>query len=96
MITNNNMLSEKKKKNDFLFIKLLLMALRGVSDKIQDANCGIFLSLMEVISQYNPILLNHVKHIIESNKPTVSYFSHEIQNEIICVMGQQAIKTIIE
>ncbi|KAL4089005.1 hypothetical protein QTP88_024083 [Uroleucon formosanum] len=72
------------------------LALRGSSDKIGEANCGIFLSLMEVISHYNPILLAHVKHITDSNKPTISYFSHKIQNEIICIMGQQVRQTIFE
>jgi len=36
------------------------LALRGSSDKIGEANCGIFLSLMEVISHCNPISLDHV------------------------------------
>lgn len=72
------------------------LALRGSSDKIGETNCGIFLSLMEVISHYNPILLAHVKHITDSNKPTISYFSHKIRNEIICIMGQQVRQTIFE
>jgi hypothetical protein len=72
------------------------LALRGSSDKIGEPNCGIFLSLMEVISHYNPIILAHLKHITESNKPTISYFSHKIQNEIICIMGQKVRQTIFE
>ncbi|MBW0529459.1 hypothetical protein O181_069174 [Austropuccinia psidii MF-1] len=72
------------------------LALRGSSDKIGETNCGIFLSLMEVISHYNPILLAHIKHITDSNKPTISYFSHKIQNEIICIMGQQVRQTILK
>jgi hypothetical protein len=51
---------------------------------------------MEVISHYNPILYAHVKYITDSNKPTISYFSHKIQNEIICIMGQQVRQTIFE
>lgn len=55
-----------------------------------------FLSLMEVISHYNPIILDNVKHIKESNKPTISYFYHKIQNEIICIMGQKVRQTVFE
>ncbi|KAL4141394.1 hypothetical protein QTP88_004041 [Uroleucon formosanum] len=32
----------------------------------------------------------------DSNKPTISYFSHKIQNEIICIMGQQVRQTIFK
>jgi len=54
------------------------LALKGAS--VGEENCGIFLSLIEVISHYNPILLVHVKHITENKIPTISYFSHKIKN----------------
>jgi len=96
----------KEKEKWFCILKVVVdgvlfcaknnLALRGGSEKIGDVNCGIFLNLMEVISHYNPILSEHVKHIKESKKPTISYFSHKIQNEMICIMGQKVRQIIFD
>ncbi|KAL4144002.1 hypothetical protein QTP88_006247 [Uroleucon formosanum] len=58
------------------------LALRGISDKIGDANSGIFLNTVELINHYNDRLSGHIENI-KSEKGSLSYFSPIIQNEII-------------
>lgn len=69
------------------------LALRGDSGVIGEQNCGIFLNTIELISHYNPILADHIISI-KQNKGTVSYFSSQIQNEIINIMGDKVRKNI--
>jgi len=53
--------------------------LRGTSDKIEDANSGIFLNTVELISHYNDRLSEHIENI-KSKKGSLSYFFPIIQN----------------
>uniref|UniRef100_A0A2S2QTP2 Zinc finger MYM-type protein 1 n=1 Tax=Sipha flava TaxID=143950 RepID=A0A2S2QTP2_9HEMI len=70
------------------------LALRGNSEVIGEQNSGKFLNTIELISHYNPIIADHISNI-KLNKGTVSYFSPQIQNEIINLMGEKVRKNII-
>lgn len=55
-----------------------------------DKNCGIFLGLIELISHYDTVLLNHIKSINSGySKNQLSYFSPTIQNELIVLLGKK-------
>lgn len=83
--------------NIILFCAKNNLPLSGSSDKVGDDNCGIFLGLIELISQYDPLLdehVNNVKHNYSYDK-VLSYFSPLIQNELVIIMGQQVKKEIL-
>lgn len=67
------------------------MALRGSSNDINKFNCGIFLNLVELISNYNPIIAQHLSN---SNRRT-TYLYNKIQNEFICLLGNSVRGKII-
>lgn len=77
-----------------LFCSKINLALRGTTEKIGDLNSGIFLQLIELISQYSPVLAQHVQEVRQSNFHT-SYFSPTIQNEIIVLLGKTIRNKII-
>ncbi|XP_060865965.1 zinc finger MYM-type protein 1-like [Metopolophium dirhodum] len=63
------------------------LALRGTDERIGKPNCGIFLSTLELLSHYNPILAKHIEEVNAKNN-VISYFSPQIQNEIISLLGK--------
>ena len=48
------------------------LALRGSSEILGQPNCGVFLSTIELISRYNPVLKAHLEN---HRKGSVSYLS---------------------
>jgi len=83
--------------NVILFCAKNNLPLRGSSDKVGDDNCGIFLGLIELISQYDPLLAEHVNNVKHSynHDKVLSYFSPIIQNELVIIMGQQVKQEIL-
>ncbi len=69
------------------------LALRGTSDHIGGKKSGIFLNLIELIGNYQPLVAEHILSV-KSKKLATSYFSPQIQNELIELLGQQ-VKTEI-
>lgn len=63
------------------------LALRGANERIGKPNCGIFLSTLELLSHYNPILAKHIEEVNVKNN-VISYFSPQIKNEIISLLGK--------
>lgn len=68
------------------------LALWGSNDIIGQSNAGIFLSLLEMISHYNPELAVHISN---HKKGIVSYFSPAIQNEFLNCLGNTAKQELI-
>ncbi|XP_054276742.1 52 kDa repressor of the inhibitor of the protein kinase-like [Macrosteles quadrilineatus] len=71
------------------------LPLRGGSDSINDKNCGVFLSTLELISHYNPQLNEHIANV-KSGKYVPSYFSPKIQNEVIEILGKKVRSEILQ
>lgn len=69
------------------------IALRGSCDSIGERGSGIFLSSIELISHYNQQLFDHIQNIKQTKETgrelKVTYFSSDIQNEIIEVLGRR-------
>ncbi|OXA39897.1 Zinc finger MYM-type protein 1 [Folsomia candida] len=66
---------------------------RGSSSRIQDDNCGIFLSLIKLLSKYNPTLALHISRL-EHGK--VNYMSPRTQNEFISIAGSHLRSSILK
>ena len=66
------------------------VALRGSSESIGERRSGIFLSCLELVSHYNQQLLDHIKKTKDiqdaGKKLYVTYFSPDIQNEVIQIL----------
>uniref|UniRef100_A0A3B4XMQ3 DUF4371 domain-containing protein n=1 Tax=Seriola lalandi dorsalis TaxID=1841481 RepID=A0A3B4XMQ3_SERLL len=69
-------------------------ALRGPSNMLYDQHNGNFLSLVELMAQYDPVLSEHIRRI--QNKETkVHYLSGVTQNEIITLVGDKTLQEIV-
>ncbi|XP_065682506.1 uncharacterized protein LOC136095773 [Hydra vulgaris] len=67
------------------------LALFGSNQRIGDRANGNFLGIIELLSKYNPLLAEHVKHVRESQqckqRMQAHYLSMRIQNEFIDICG---------
>lgn len=71
------------------------LALRGHRESVsEDPNPGNFLALIKYLSKFDPVMKAHVESV-SANKGHLSYFSHNIQNEIIALLGNKVRKSII-
>ena len=67
------------------------MPFRGHRETYGDPNSGNFLSLIELLAHYDPVL----KELVERPQGAVKYLSPTIQNEIIQLTAKQ-VQTIIK
>jgi len=71
------------------------LALRGHRESVsEDQNAGNFLALIKYLSKFDPVMKAHVESV-SANKGHLSYFSHNIQNEIIALLGNKVRKSVI-
>ena len=71
------------------------LAFRGTNEKIYEKGNGNFLSLIEMIAEFDPIMQEHVRRI-KSNETRNHFMSNTIQNELIEMIAFQVKKSIIE
>jgi len=90
---------EKEHRRKFLFrivaiVKFLAkhsIAFRGHNSKLYDDSNGNFLSLIEMLAEFDPVIQEHVRRI--TNEEThVHYLGPRIQNELIHLLAS-AIKS---
>lgn len=74
-------------KNDFAF--------HGANEKIYKKGNGNFLSLIEMLAEFYPIMQEHVRRI-KNNETRNHFLSNTIQNELIEMIVFQVKKSIIE
>ncbi|XP_044147047.1 zinc finger MYM-type protein 1-like [Bufo gargarizans] len=81
-----------------LFLAHQNLPFRGHRETMSSANKGNFLELIDLLSNYDPILKEHsmrLKHAVASGKRMTSYFSPKIQNELICLLGNHVKDKIV-
>ena len=71
------------------------LALRGHLETQNSENRGNFLELLRLLAKYDPVIRNHLIRNRE-NPRSVSYMSHDIQNEFISLLAQKVRSQILE
>lgn len=88
--------NENKKWRDLLYrildVTLFLakqnLPFRGHRENAKSENKGNFLELIEFLSNYDPVLKEHLLTTASSEKITNTYLSPQLQNEFIDLLGQ--------
>lgn len=73
------------------FLATQNLALRGHMENLrveENKNVGNFLSLLQLLAQYDPVLRSHLEHA-QKNTRLVSYLSPDIQNEFISILASE-------
>ncbi|XP_076937636.1 uncharacterized protein LOC143605379 [Bidens hawaiensis] len=70
------------------------LAFHGTKEKLYQKGNGNFLGLVEMLEEFDPVIKEHVRRII-NDEVHVHYLGHNIQNELIFMLAQEIKKEII-
>ncbi|XP_050523340.1 zinc finger MYM-type protein 1-like [Daktulosphaira vitifoliae] len=72
------------------------LALRGDTSKLGFKNNGNFLMAIELLSEFDPFMAEHLKQYGNPGRGFTSYLSCNIYEEIIKIMAEKVLSTIIQ
>jgi hypothetical protein len=68
---------------------------RGTSEKIYEKNNGFFCLFIEFLSEFDPIIKDHLWHVVDKEIQN-HYLSHDIQNELISLLVNEIKEEILK
>ena len=71
------------------------LAIRGTDEVIGSAHNGNYLGIIELLAKYDTLLASHIKDYANRGKGHVSYLSSTICEELVQLMGQKVLDTIL-
>lgn len=71
------------------------LAFRGSNEKIGEDGNGNFLSFIEMIADWDPVMREHLRRF-EDGESRYHYLSNRIQNEVIIMLGNEIKGTILK
>ncbi|XP_020270871.1 uncharacterized protein LOC109846058 [Asparagus officinalis] len=71
------------------------LAFHGDNEKIYQENNGNFLSLIELIAEFDPVMKEHIRRY-QKGESHKHYLSHKIQNELIGLLAGEIKHTMIK
>ncbi|XP_067120761.1 zinc finger MYM-type protein 1-like [Centruroides vittatus] len=77
-----------------LFLACNNLPLRGTHEIIGTPNNGNFLSLIEFLSKYDSVLMDHINRIKNSKNRIVHHLAHRSQEQIISALGDEVLNKI--
>lgn len=72
------------------------IAFRGSSDKLFTQHNGNFLGLVQLLGQFDAVMMDHLRRVESVTSPTISLLSPKTQNEIITLLGEKVKLSIIQ
>ncbi|KAK2655145.1 hypothetical protein Ddye_008197 [Dipteronia dyeriana] len=71
------------------------LAFRGGNEKIDDCNNGNFLRIIIMITEFDPLMQEHLRHI-RKKEIQYHYLGHNIQNEMMQLLAGEVKNIILE
>ncbi|CAH1108432.1 unnamed protein product [Psylliodes chrysocephalus] len=72
------------------------LAFRGSNEKIGEDHKGNYLGAIEILSEYDPFLKDHIRRLANRGKGTVSYLSKDIGDEFVGIISNEVLKKIVK
>ncbi|XP_050512012.1 zinc finger MYM-type protein 1-like [Diabrotica virgifera virgifera] len=77
------------------FLATRELAFRGTHERISEKRNGDYLGLLELLSEYDPFLKDHINKRANLGKGKTSYLSKDICNELLNILSNRVIDEIV-